>query len=314
MTVTDSARPPRGTDPSTDPGTEPEAGPRARRRADRERELAAPHGWLSLTAFHWLPARPASLPGLPGLWLADDAGAHLRPGEGAGPLLRGSAVRDGSFDGDVPEGGSTVLGTFRPDGREPVGPGAGAVAHDPTRDEALDERSGETSEVAVELVRRTGRLAVRLRDPHARARLDFAGVPVFEHDPTWDLTVPVRRYAAPRDVVVGAARPGLVHHLDAVGEVDLTRGDRTVTLVLTGTPGGAPTLLFSDEADGVAPWRVVRPTLPEGLAPGASGTARLDLNAAVNLPYAFSDHGTCPAPPPGNHVPFAVTAGERAPR
>jgi len=297
MTVTDAPRLRRTTDQGADQG----AVAWARRRADRERELAVPHGWLSLTAFHWLPARPEPLPGVPGLWLADDAGAHLRPGEATGPLVEGPDVRGGAFDGDVPEGGSTILGTFLPAGREPLAPGA------------PDERA-ETATVAVELVRRTGRLAIRLRDPHARARLDFAGVPAFDHDPSWDLTAPVRLHAEPRDLVVGAARPGLVHRVRAVGELDLTRGDRTVTLVLTGGPGGAPTLLFSDEAAGVAPWRVVRPELPDGLVPGTSGTARLDLNGALNLPFAFGDHGTCPAPPPGNHVPFAVTAGERAPR
>ncbi|MEL7974833.1 DUF1684 domain-containing protein [Isoptericola sp. F-RaC21] len=296
MTVTDAPRV-RPADPAADPA----ADSRARRRAARERELALPHGWLSLAGFHWLPSRPEPLPGVPGLWLADEAGAHLRPAEADGPLVQGPDVVAGAYDGDVPEGGSVQVGTFLPVGREPL-------------DRAGDPTTGETAAVAIELVRRTGRLAIRLRDPHARARLDFAGVPAFDHDPSWDLEAPVRLYEAPRDVVVGAARPGLVHRLQAVGEVDLTRGDRTVTLLLTGAPGAAPTLLFSDEAPGVAPWRTARPELPEGLAPGATGVARLDLNDALNLPYAFSDHGTCPAPPPGNHVPFAVTAGERSPR
>ncbi|MFE5291434.1 DUF1684 domain-containing protein [Isoptericola sp. NPDC056618] len=310
MTVTDAPRV-RPTDPAGAPAhapaADPVAGPavarRARRRADRERALAAPHGWLSLAGFHWLPSRPEPLPGVPGLWLADAAGAHLRPGETGGPRVRGPEVVDGAYDGDVPEGGSVVLGTFLPSGREPVD---GA---DPDHQQA-----GETAAVAIELVRRTGRLAIRLRDPHARTRLDFAGVPVFDHDLSWEVEAPVRLYDEPRELVVGAARPGLVHRLQAVGELDLTRGDRTVTLVLTGSPGGAPTLLFSDEAPGVAPWRVARPELRGSLTPGDTGVARLDLNHAVNLPYAFSDHGTCPAPPPGNHVPFAVTAGERAPR
>ncbi|SKC71986.1 DUF1684 domain-containing protein [Krasilnikoviella flava] len=311
MTVTDAPKA-RAADPAAgrhhDRRPDPAADRRARRHADREQELALPHGWLSLAGFHWLPSRPEPLPGVPGLWLADDAGAHLRPGETKGPLVQGPAVVDGAYDGDVPEGGSVVLGTFLPAGREPVDHEAGQPGV------AAGGTAGETAAVAIELVRRTGRLAIRLRDPHARARLDFAGVPVFDHDPSWELQVPVRLYAAPQDVVVGAARPGLVHRLQAVGELDLTRGDRTVTLVLTGGPGGAPTLLFSDEAGGVAPWRVVRPGLPDGLAPGAAGVARLDLNDAVNLPYAFSDHGTCPAPPPGNHVPVAVAAGERSPR
>ncbi|MFI2102235.1 DUF1684 domain-containing protein [Isoptericola sp. NPDC019693] len=291
--------------PDTGRAASPAADPRARGRADRERELAAPHGWLSLAGFHWLPSRPAPLPGVPGLWFADDTGAHLRPGGADGPRIEGRGISDGAFDGDVPEGAGVVLGTFLPVGREPLGRDGGPSDDGPV---------GETAAVAVELFRRTGRLAIRLRDPHARARLDFAGVPVFAHDPSWELEVPVRLYDTPHEVVVGAARRGLVHRLRAVGELDLNRDGRTVTLLLTAGPGGAPSLLFSDEAPGAAPWRVVRPDVPESLTPGTAGVARLDLNDAVNLPYAFSEHGTCPAPPPGNHVPFAVTAGERSPR
>lgn len=39
--------------------------------ADREQALREPHGWLSLTAYHWLPAEPARLAGIPGEWSAD---------------------------------------------------------------------------------------------------------------------------------------------------------------------------------------------------------------------------------------------------
>ena len=39
----------------------------------------------------------------------------------------------------------------------------------------------------------------------------------------------------------------------------------------------------------------------------------LDFNRAVNLPFAFTDHGTCPAPPANNWLELAVTAGEKRP-
>ena len=39
----------------------------------------------------------------------------------------------------------------------------------------------------------------------------------------------------------------------------------------------------------------------------------IDFNRAVNLPFAFTEFGTCPAPVPGNDLPLAVTAGELAP-
>ncbi|MBE9924509.1 DUF1684 domain-containing protein [Cellulosimicrobium cellulans] len=265
--------------------------------AEREDGLRPPYGWLSLVAYHALPAEPAALPGIPGLWWADADGAHHRADEGGSVrTTTGSAV--GTVV--VAEGGSTVAGTFLPDGRDAGDPADG----------------GETREVAVEVVRRTGRYAVRVRDPLAPARTAFDGVPTFAYDPAWVVDAPVRWYDAPRPVVVGAARPGFVHHVRTVGEVDLVverdGARRSATLALTGAPGGAVTLLFSDEADGVAPWRVLR--VDADAAPGTAGSVRLDLNRAVNLPYAFSDFGTCPAPVAGNHVPFAVTAGERAPR
>ncbi|ARU51953.1 hypothetical protein CBR64_11140 [Cellulosimicrobium cellulans] len=277
----------------------PDASAWADWHAEREEGLRPPHGWLSLVAYHWLPSEPAALPGVPGLWWADADGAHHRAGtDGA---VRTAAGADATTV-VVPEGGSSVAGTFRPSGREVDAPAG--------------DGPGETREVAIEVVRRTGRYAVRVRDPLAPARLAFDGVPTFADDPAWVVDAAVRWYDAPRPVVVGAARPGLVHHVSTVGEVDLVVERDGVahraTLVLTGKAGGAVTLLFSDEADDVAPWRVL--WVDADVAPGTEGRVRLDLNRTINLPYAFSDFGTCPAPVEGNHVPFAVTAGERAPR
>jgi uncharacterized protein len=243
--------------------------------AARERDLSSVHGWLTPVAYLPLPSAPTALADVPGLWWADADGAHHRAAGPAGEVATHV----------VDEAGSQVVSTYLPAGR-------GAA---------------DDAEVAVELVRRTGRYALRLRDPWAPTRRDFTGVPTYPYDRSWVLEAPVRWYDEPRAAVVGAARPGLLHHVQAIGEVDVRHGGRVATLVLTGFPGGAA-LLFSDEAPGLAPWRIL--TVPRE----AGETLRLDLNRAVNLPFAFSDHGTCPAPLPGNHVPFAVTAGERAPR
>ncbi len=252
-------------------------------RTAREHELATPHGWLTLVAYLPLPSDPTAFEGVPGVWWADDQGAHHKrstdePGAGTTHV--------------VAEAGSTIAATFVPEGR-----------------------TGAEAEVVVELVRRTGRYALRLRDPRAAARARFTGVPTFPYDASWVLDVPVRWFDEPLPEVVGAARPGLVHRTNVVGEVDLERAGRTVTLQLTAGKDSTASLLFTDEAPDLAPWRVVTVERPADAGAGEAGTTvRLDLNRAVNLPFAFSDHGTCPAPVPGNHVPFAVTAGERAPR
>jgi uncharacterized protein (DUF1684 family) len=47
--------------------------------------------------------------------------------------------------------------------------------------------------------------------------------------------------------------------------------------------------------------------------PTETGALVIDFNRAVNLPFAFTEFGTCPAPVPANQVPVAITAGELAP-
>lgn len=263
-------------------------------RAERERALTEPHGWLTPVALRWLASRPSPVAGVPGTWWTDPAGhVHLVAEAADGLVLTGADEPfDGAADFAVPEGGSQVVARFRPAGRP------------------ADDPRGEPADVAVELVRRTGRDALRLRDAWAPERLGFDGVPTFAHDPSWVLDAPVRWYDEPQAVTVGAAQPQLVHHVTLVGEVDLVRGGTVTTLRLTGAPGATDaTLLLTDEAPGTAPWRVLHVERPAD----AAGTVRLDLNRLLNLPFAFSDHGTCPAPVAGNHVPFAVEAGERAP-
>lgn len=265
-------------------------------RAARERDLRAPYGPLSPVGLHWLTSAPQRLPGVPGEWWVAGRAVFARPVPGDPAVLTGEIVEpDGPTVVGVREGRGRIVGTFVPAGRDvsAVGP--------------------QESAVAVEVVLRTGRYGVRPLDPQAATRAAFDGVPVFDHDPAWVLDVPVRWYDEPESVAVGAARPGLVHHVEVFGEVDVAVGGQATTLAVTGTLT-EPVVVFSDEAEGVAPWRAVRGTAPGGAAVATSDTLRLDLNRAENLPYAFTDFGTSAAPPAGNHLPFAVTAGEKAPR
>jgi len=273
-------------------------------RAARERELREPYGPLSPVALHWPTATPQRLPGVPGEWWVADGALLTRPVPGEAAVLTGEQVEpDGLTAIGVREGRGRVVGTFVPEGR--------------------DDADGEV-EVAVEVVLHAGRYGIRLRDPQAATRTAFEGVPAFEYDPAWVLDVPVRWYDETESVTVGSARPGLVHHVEVFGEVDVVVGGQAATLALTGTLT-APVVVFSDEGDGVAPWRVLRVTTPDGAGDGAadeasgvaiatSDTVRLDLNRAENPPFVFTDFGTGAAPLAGNHLPFPVTVGEKSPR
>ena len=37
----------------------------------------------------------------------------------------------------------------------------------------------------------------------------------------------------------------------------------------------------------------------------------IDFNRTINLPFAFTPYGTCPAPVAGNRLGLPVTAGEK---
>ncbi len=245
-------------------------------RAVREAELAEEHGWLSLTGFAWLPDAPAQVPGLPGLWWADDEGAHVRAEErdglatDVGPVL-------GTAGADVAESGSLHW-----------------VRHD---------------DRVVELLRRGGRLAVRTRDPQAPNRLAFTGVPTWDHDTAWVRPATFTPAEEPAAVQVVTARDDLVQQARVVGTVDVDiEGVRHRLSAVAAGAGLA--LLFHDSTNGEtsAPWRTV---VTE--APDPEGNLVVDFNRAVNLPFAFSDHGTCPAPVSGNRIAVAVTAGEKRP-
>ena len=41
------------------------------------------------------------------------------------------------------------------------------------------------------------------------------------------------------------------------------------------------------------------------------GSVLIDFNRTINLPFAFTAYGTCPAPVPGNRLGLPVTAGEK---
>lgn len=245
---------------------------------EREAALAVTDGWLTLVGFAWLATDPGPVDGLPGQWWSDGDTAYV------GAVAADDVVADGKVvDGIV---GATVAesGSLR----------------------WLDVRGTK-----VELIRRGGRFALRLRRSDSTALQQFSGVPVFAYDPAWVVRGTVRPYGdGPRDQEVATARDDLRQRVWLDGEITLRLDGQEVVLHATDNRDGTWRFAFHDPTNGAqtARWRSASTGVPT-----ADGTLEIDLNRAVNLPFAFSEFGTCPAPPPGNLVPVAVTAGEKAP-
>ncbi|GAA1561758.1 hypothetical protein GCM10009804_18140 [Kribbella hippodromi] len=240
--------------------------------AARERDLDTDYGWLSIVAFDWLPSVPTVLQGLPGEWWADER-AHV---SAAGELTLGGEPVRGTVSASVPEAGSLSWLLY--------------------------------GDRLAELVLRGGRYAVRQRDPGAVTRQDFAGVPAYALDDNWSVTGYFSPYPKAQRVEVATARDDLRQHVTAVGTVHVALGDRAYELVATAAGDGRLNLSFHDRTNGAetAPWRVLT-TGPVA----RDGSVAIDFNRTINLPFAFTAYGTCPAPVPGNRIDLPVTAGEK---
>lgn len=245
--------------------------------AAREAELAGPYGWLSPVGFAWLTWTPQSVPGAPGQWWSDGQRAWF------GAVSADAAVVDGRrTDGIV----STTV------------------------DEGESSDWVQVGQLHIEVLRRGGRLAVRLRHPESARRQAFTGVPTYPWDEAWALTADVRELPAPHEVIVETARSELRQRFRAHAVVTVSVDGGDVPLLATANGAGGLRIPFRDATSSreTAAWRTV------DTAPPRDGVVEVDLNRAVNPPFAFTDHGTCPAPPGGNELRAAVTAGERAPR
>jgi uncharacterized protein (DUF1684 family) len=245
-------------------------------KTERERDLAAPYGWLALVSLDWLDETPRRYGELPGVWWQDVDAAYVDP-----------------QDAELSHEGETLTGVRR---FELVNSGAG------TRVLAGD--------VEIEVARRSGYL-IRVHDPKARALADFHGVPSYEPDEEWTLPGRFDAFSSPRPTTVGAVVEGLSHVYTAPGVVRFSRDGVEHTLTAFNGKNGGLSILFTDATSGVTTYAANRQLAVS--PPAADGTVVLDFNRAVNLPCAFTDFATCPLPPVGNRLPFAVEAGEKLP-
>jgi uncharacterized protein (DUF1684 family) len=250
----------------------------ARWHHTREDELRDPLGFLGLTALHWLTDRPERLPDLPGTWWVTDEKVFIT----AQPADRLE------YDG---------LGIA---GVQIVTPAEGAPGLHVRQERRV-----------LEVIRRTGRYAVRVYDPASPALLTFDGIPAYRPDPRWVVPGRFTPFAQQRTVVTGAVVEGLEHHHSAAGIIEFRIGEVTERVVAFGDQDNLR-VLFTDATSGVTTYPAAR-SLTVG-TPEADGTVLLDFNRAANLPCAFTDFATCPVAPAQNRLRVAIEAGEQDPR
>ena len=170
----------------------------------------------------------------------------------------------------------------------------------------------------IELVLRGGRYAIRRRDPQGPERLAFHGIPAFEVDPHWIRPGRFSAYDVPRRITVDTARDDLRQQVTAVGTVEVSFdrfignsiGSGRHLLIATAGRGGRLNLSFRDTTNR-REHRALARRHDVGPDPERHPGRRLQprRQPAVRL-HRVRD---LPGAGPGQPLPFAVTAGERAP-
>jgi uncharacterized protein len=268
-------------------------------RATRLARLTAPESWLSIVA---------KLPLPPGEYrVGSDPTCEVVLPAGKAPAALGRLVHSAGQVSFVPEPGVQV-GLRRALARttEAI---SGSVA-------LTSDHTGEADRVVLdtlvlEIVQRGESFAVRVRDIDNPARREFAGLDYYAIRSEWRVQADLVPYQPEKTIEL----------LYETGETKAYRSPGAAVFEWQGTTYRVdPVLeseparlfvLFGDQTNRDQTYgagRFLYAPLPR------DGKVLLDFNQAFSPPCAFTQHATCPLPPPQNRLALRVEAGEKRPR
>ena len=161
------------------------------------------------------------------------------------------------------------------------------------------------------VIKRGDRFGIRLKDRQSPNIAKLKNIPCFPVAPVWRVKAQFVPYdsikTVPVPTVLGTNAPS-----KSPGELRFTINGQTFRLqALAESPNEPFFIIFSDETNGQETYGAGRfiyidPT-------DTNGQTYIDFNKAYNPPCVFTEFATCPLPPPQNHLPIRVTAGEKLP-
>jgi hypothetical protein len=261
-------------------------------RRDREAGLWAEGGWLSVAGLFWLDEGPNRFGSAPGNAIVLPAGT-APPVAGTFELRQGSVtVRAEPGVSLTTAGKSVATMTVRSD--------------DPGPPDVL-----KLGRLSMQVIVRGGRHGIRLKDPEAPTRREFAGLRWFPVREDMRITGRFVAWPAPHPIPIANVL-GQVNDLPSPGYVEFTLEGRPLRLEPVFEEPGAKELffIFRDATAG-------HETYPAGrffYSPmPRDGQVVLDFNKAYSPPCAFTAYATCPLPPSQNRLSVPIEAGEKDP-
>ena len=257
-------------------------------RAGRIARLTKPDGWLSLAGLFWLQPGANTVG-------SDPSSAVVLPK--SAPPRAGAIVLEGKETRWEPAAGSPVEAAGKPAGGMPL-----------ASDENGDPTVLSAGSVSFFVIRRGDRTGVRVRDSASEVRRAFRGLEHYPVSPEWRFDARFIPYDPPKHITVPTIL-GFPEDDVAPGEIEFTYRGKPYRVVPVLEQGSDELfIIFGDRTNG-------KSTCGGGrfvYAPFAKdGKTVLDFNKAYDPPCVFTPYATCALPPPANHLPFEVTAGEK---
>ncbi len=258
-------------------------------RAQREAELKADDGWLTVAGLFWLK---------PGANVAGSAAASdVRLPAKAPARIGVFELKDGKVTFAAhPAAQVTSAG-------KPVGPQPIAAPSD-------EETALAVGDLRMFVIHRGDRFGIRMRDMKSAMRAQFKGLRYFPIRTEYRIRANFIPYNPPRTVAVPNVL-GQNPEMESPGYVTFTLDGKSLRLEPVYEDDEKKDLFFifkdTTSRDATYPaGRFLHADLPK------DGFVTIDFNKAYNPPCAFTDFATCPLPRKENQLPVRIEAGELA--
>lgn len=256
--------------------------------ADRVNALTAPHGWMAMVSQDWLTeGEPLTVDAIPGTFLLSGDVVTYLPGPDDTIEIQGAPATSPT---PIPYGYKYTLVPALYQGKK------------------------------VETIKRTDYdgtniYGVRVRDPKEAERRRIDELPTFPLDGRWVIPARFTRTAG-EHLQVDTIEKGVKEDSFVIGTVTFELDGQDHVLTVTGRPHDDTGIIegsvhFTDATSGRETYGNGRLVPIENIETDSDTT--IDFNRAYSFPCAFTNYVTCPLAPPQNRLPFAVTAGEKAP-
>jgi len=256
-------------------------------RAEREAELQADDGWLTLVGLFWLKDGANRFG-------TDATNEIVLPERSAPPRAGVLEFHEGRTTLRMENSASVTVN------------GKPVTSADLQTDEKQKPDVVRLGSLVIIIIKRGARYGVRVRDLNSKGRREFKGMRWFPVQEAYRITATFVAYEQPKDIEIA----------NVLGDVSKQPSPGYAVFTLDGKEYRLEPMLegkdklffvFGDLTNNKTTYgagRFLYADLPK------DGHVTLDFNQAVNPPCAFTPFATCPLPPRQNRLKVAIEAGE----